>query len=177
VLFRPGCGALRFVGEVSANEMTIVRWGARAFSAYEELLADPATDVWDVVGVCDALHMVNADRRRFIPLLVQRLAAPDALVRPGVTCDFGKELDAEAAHHIRRCVREAAIELLAVIGSERETPFIRPYLYDDDFAVQYAVLRALERIGGKADLDAVNAWLCDPRPRRPEEFVRRVRKC
>jgi hypothetical protein len=177
MLYRPGCGSNRLVGELSDNERTILRWGARAFPAYEAILADSASDVVDVEGVCIAIHQLKLERRRFIPLLVNRLTAPDALVQAGSTQDWDVEIDERNATYIRNAVRSAAIELLGEIGSEQETVHVRQYLYNDDYGIQYAVLSALTKLGGQRDLDAVNAWLCNPWPIRPEVFIRRVKQC
>ena len=176
VLYRSGCGSYGIVGELSANELKVLRWGARAFPAYQAILADPASDVFDVVGVCIAIHSVKVDRRQFVHLLIRRVTDPDALVHPGAYRE-GFEIDVRTAISCRNHVRRSAIELLGEIGSEAETKHIREFLWHEDAGVQYAVLSTLGGIGCKHDLDAVNAWLCNPQPLRPNEFIRRVQKC
>jgi hypothetical protein len=178
IIPRPGCGCGHyFLGVRTAFEEAVIRWGVRAFPAYEAILADATSDPWDVVGACDALDLVKGERTRFGPLLVHRLTDPDAMVRPGVTRIRGvKSFDGESAALFRCLVREAAISLLGEIGSERDADHVRPFLADKEASVRYAVVGALAKIGGPRDLDALNQWLCNPPVRVHPNQIRKARE-
>jgi hypothetical protein len=177
ILPRPGCGCgMRFVEIPTEDEILVQRWGIRAFPAYAAILGDPASDIWDVIGVCYAIGDVKAARGQFIPLLVNRLTAPDALVQPGVTLDAGIQFGEGRAVPLRNMVRSSVTYLLGEIGSEREAEYIRPFLHQEETSLQYAAVWSLTRIGEKWDHEVVEIWLSNLPPLQNRLYTERVRK-
>ena len=164
-------------------EAAVVALGDRAFPAYEAILADPKSDGRLVRRTFHFIAQVQADRRRFIPLVVRHLA-PNTEVNPRIVESVivnqivYRSAVPEPATFLRMAsdcgeriadenyvTRHYAAKLLGEIGDEREAATLRPLLTDYNGSVRYGAADALAKIGGRRDLDAMNAWLnaADPR--------------
>ncbi len=170
----PRCGlaALALVPDVD----NLVAMGEIVFPIYELVLADPKSTAGEIEGVCWILSKLKTDRRQFIPLLVRRLTATDALM-PGDPFPVGKDAEFQAARleRNRRWVKEAVISLLTEIGDERDASVLVPLLHQSDQDLQRSAVSAIVKIGGKPELDAMRAWLALQNPDDP--FSVWVRDC
>jgi hypothetical protein len=170
-------------------EAAVVALGDRAFPAYEAILADPKSDDRLIRSTFRFIARVDADRRRFVPLVVRRLA-PNTVVNPQIVqsvivnqivyrsavpepATFLQIASAcgERIADENYVTRYHAARLLGEIGDEREAATLRPLLTDYNGSVRYGAADALAKVGGKRDLDAMNAWLnaADPRKDASEQ--------
>src|SRR5262249_45971839 len=144
------------------------------------ILADPQSDPQDVCQVCLLLPLSRLNCQRFRPVVVRRLTDPEAMVptarvvravmtgshrwqlvwgtepltltQRAVACVF--ELAAARSN-----VRAASLMVLGGIGTEYHAPVVLPFLSDDSREVRRYAAAVLARIGGKLDLDAMDAAL------------------
>ncbi len=177
-VIRFGDCANRIVEGPTWDELQFLSWGSRAFPACEAMLTDPECDPLHAAGACDIICLVKGDRERFIPLLLRRLRDPDALLCVGVTNVWGgKKLNEDGLTLYRNMVRQAAIYALGEIGDERVTEFIFPFLSDPDGSTRREALEALPKIGGKRDLEALDALLGNAPPVRDPNYIKKLQRC
>jgi hypothetical protein len=187
----PGC-----CGNVVVHSQGyLIGLGERAFPAYDVILADPKSKPDHVEAVCGILTEVEADRRRFVPLAVLRVTAPDALVcfeaiehaatdsRPQLRLhnlssgfEIGMAYANRITHH-RESVLESAIMLLGAIGDDRDASVLVPCLSNDRGEVRHAAADALAKIGGWQELKAMDAVLKVDDPRRDANEVQHLKAC
>jgi HEAT repeat protein len=76
-------------------------------------------------------------------------------------------------------VRFRALRLLAEIGSEHDTAAVIPLLSDTDSLIRYTASETLAKIGGRRDLEAMDAWLKNGKNPRPKDtdYPLHVKKC
>jgi HEAT repeats len=135
---------------------TLVALGDRAFPAYEEILSDPERRYGSMLfaRTCILISKVKADRRRFVPILVGRLT------------------DANIG------IRHSAVDVLGDIGDERDAGTLLPLLSDDSMTVRSFAAKSLAKIGGKRELEGMNAWLKDGKhPEDGNYSLNIVKKC
>src|SRR5262249_49866621 len=138
--------------------------GEEALSDCEFILADPNSTWEEIEGVCQIARDFKTGRR-FVPLLVQRLAAPDAML-PG---DASRDSP-------RKRIRESVIYMLRTLGDTCDAwVLIRVLREQQDSDTQSSALAALTKLGGQPELEAVNAWLAGQDPGAPR--VEYYRKC
>jgi HEAT repeat protein len=135
------------------NYPLLMEMGEDAFPAFEVILADSTTRSKTVSGAMFILSQMKTDRRRFIGVATRRLAD---------TVPF---------------VRMSAVDLLGHIGDERDTAPVASLLSDADLGVRYSAARTLSRIGGKRDLEGMDAQLKTNGPRMKENELQHVKKC
>ncbi len=132
-----------------------VEMGDRVLPYFERILADPTSTHSEIekIFIYLRLDLGHLDRRRFVEPAVEYLAHP--------------ELD----------VRQYAVMLLREIGSGRDTPPVVAMLYDESKYARMSAAISLRKLGGKADLAALNVWLTNSRQEDPQvtEFVREYR--
>ncbi len=132
---------------------SLMELGEDAFPAFELILNDPMTKPKSVSGAMYILAKMKCDRRRFIEPTIARLADTNA------------------------GIRSSAAQLLAEIGSERDTAPLLVLLSDEDTGVGSVAAEALAAIGGKRDLLAMDVWLKTSIAHRNEgDYLRRVRE-
>jgi hypothetical protein len=127
--------------------------GEIAFPAYETILANPKSDPRIVRSAMEVLISMRVDRR-FVNLVVDRLADSSWVVR------------------------WKALVFLRVHGSEWDTAPVIALMSDKELDVRYEAATVLEKIGGKRDLIAMDAWLKTGSALRDEkEFLSHVKDC
>lgn len=92
----------------------LLRMGADAFPAYEDILNDPKATPVEVSRILDLVRLVKADRSRFLAHALRRLADSDKEVR----CD--------------------AVQLLAEIGTSADASPVVALLSDGDRMVVHS---------------------------------------
>jgi hypothetical protein len=132
--------------------------GASAYPIYEAILADPNSTISELLGLYELLGHLGEDRRQFAPFVARRLGDPDELMPCAPRWNDGT-----------RClVRTFLIEMLADIGNERHAWALLPSMNDNnDENMQFRAVKALAKIGGKRELDALTAWLALQNPNQP----------
>jgi hypothetical protein len=130
----------------------LTKHGARLFPIYEEIVSDPKSDPFVLSGAFYAIYAVKADRSRFLESTTKCLA------------------------HSEYNVRSAALELMAEIGTERDTAPVVALLSDEDSGVRRKAARTLAKIGGKRDLVAIDVWLSVGEHYKDREHYRGVEK-
>jgi hypothetical protein len=136
--------------------------GVAAFADYDAILADPKSEWEEINGVCSVICELKTGRQ-FLPALVQRLAAPDAMV-PGIA----------SRDRLRKFVRESILFALGELGDERDAWVALRVLRRDGRDSWHAAGAALAKIGGQRELEAFDQWLSEQKPGDP--LVRSVRK-
>lgn len=123
----------------------MIRLGENAFPAYHRILESPDATSEDVVAVLAFLIQVKGDRKSFIEPAITGLA------------------------HSQARVREAAVRLLAKIGTPKETPPIVALLSDKEWTLSIAAAEALAEMGDQRVLAAMEVWLNSDNPRTGNE--------
>lgn len=136
--------------------------GESAYADYQFILSDPKSEWEEIAGTCDIISRLPV-ARQFIPLLTQRLTAPDALVAGDHT------LNAR-----RRYIRCSIISTLEDIGDERDAAVLVPLLNEQNRSVRRDAVAALAKIGGRHELEALNTWLTGQNHDDP--YIVRIRK-
>ncbi len=131
----------------------LIALGAKAFPAYEVILADPKAHPTEIVRVFSVIGQINGDRSRFVEPAVQKLLSPSEIVRIN------------------------AVILVGKIGSEREASPVVALLFDEDIVVVNFAAEVLSRIGGRRELLAMDAWLRAAQARKfGPEYLRVIRQ-
>jgi hypothetical protein len=146
-------GMLRSFEFNRKNYGILVGMGAKAFPAYEAILADPKTDPDSVGCIFTVLESVDADRGRFVDPAVRWLANPNW----------------EARVYIVRC--------LGKIGSSREVAPVVALLADERPSVAFAAATTLVAIGDRRALAAMDIWLNSGSNRGDKALREHVAKC
>jgi len=134
-------------------ESPLIALGESAFPAYEAILADTdPKNYFTFNRVSIVLGKLQTDRRRFVPVVLRRLSDPD---------DWA---------------RHTAAILLGDIGDGRDAAALVPILSHERLETRYAAAEALAKIGGKPELDAMDAWLKDGRHLRTDNQRRLFQK-
>ena len=118
-----------------SKSQKLVSWGDKAFFIYVSLLEDKRTEPEDVRRIFWVLTEVKGDRSQFLKHAVERLAD----------------------EHMK--VRKAALDLLAHIGTRKETAALVAFLPDKEAVIVYYASQALGAVGGPPGLVALDAWL------------------
>lgn len=147
---------------VAPYQEKLLQHGEKAFPVYEAILADPDTDKRMVSLTCAAIERIKVDRRRFVPLLVKRITAADAMYVP--EWQFRAQVDSreEQARHRNRQeshTRDELANLLVEIGDERDAAALAPYLLHQSESLRRVAARVLCAFGNHSHLDAMNLLL------------------
>lgn len=118
-----------------SQRQKLVSWGDKAFFIYVSLLEDERTDPEDVSRIFCVLTDVKGDRSEFLKHAVKRLADKQTKVRA------------------------TALDLLAQIGTQKETKSLVGLLPDNDAVIVHFAAKALGAVGGPPGLLALDAWL------------------
>lgn len=121
--------------EFKQQYATLVEMGEIAFPAFEAILTNPDVDPEEIQRIFVVLKSVKCDRSRFVEKAVERLGDSNARVRG------------------------SSVELLACIGSERDSQLLHILLSDGVTSIGYRAATTLATIGGNRDLTAFNVWL------------------
>jgi hypothetical protein len=177
---------------------SMFRLGDRAFPGYEAILADPQSDAQDIHLVYRFIFYSEADRLRFGPILVRRLADSDAMlpahvfvrgmVRDGLYWNHGPAVDpATLAGRVIRCALELSLErnrvrlrviaLLGAIGYERGADLVATYLRHEESDFRLVSAWALSRIGTMSHLNSLDECLKADEPRRDLQERLKVKEC
>ncbi|HEY1191713.1 MAG TPA: hypothetical protein VGE74_29035 [Gemmata sp.] len=147
----PRCGARRIIDEETglrrpdAEVTELAALGAGVGVDLAFIFSDPDSSAEEILGACDALDLLPGERRPFVPLAVRRLRAPDALLR-------AETLSAQF-------VRSRLIGILENYGDGHDAQILVIMLGDGNPCVRRDAARALARIGGRRELEAMNTWL------------------
>lgn len=174
-----GCGYPPYFIEY---ERVLLKLGARAFRGYEVILADPKSEYREVYQVCRMVIAVQADRRRFVPLALARLATPQTV------CSFNSrtqqmwshislEQRAERLAYYNEWVRTELVAMLGAIGDEREAPAVARHLTDGERRVRTTAATALVKLGTHAELDLFNARLKPGGPALAADELQHLTQC
>lgn len=121
-------------GDDFPGARTLRTLGKRAFPAFETILKDPNTRPIHIARIFGTLRAVDGDRSQFHDQAIQRLGDSD--------------------HSIQ--IQAAA--LVGEIGNEKDACLLL-VLLSDELTVAYSAAQALVKIGGPAELTAMNLWL------------------
>lgn len=128
---------------------TLIRSGETAFPAYVQILEEKDAFAKDISAIFGILAKVKADRSRFLEHAIHGLS-----------------------HKIYR-VRESAVQLLAQIGSERDSVPVVAMLSDDHREGTLAAAKTLTAIGNQRTVIAFDVWLQNNR-REDRELLRKI---
>lgn len=131
--------------------------GTSALEDYRTILADQNSPYGEILGVLYILDELQFDGRQFIPLVVQRLTAPDLMMTDEAAKGGGG----------RPISRSFLIEFLRFNGDEKCAWVVVPYLSSDDDPSAEGAAKALAKIGGRRELEAFNNWLIEQNPNDP----------
>jgi hypothetical protein len=187
----PGC-----CGHVVVwSQAYLLDLGERAFPAYDVILADLKSKPAHVEAVCLILAEVEADRRRFVPLAVRRLTDPNAGISPKPLAhtlaqprpyywSVGLTIPPAVINECTRMmlnnredVRDSVIELLGAIGDERDANVLVPFLSHNRAALRSVAAKALAKIGGWHELEAMKACVKASNVRRDANELRHLQEC
>jgi HEAT repeat protein len=114
----------------------LLEYGRSAFPAYVVILNDPNSKTVEIAGVLCAIGNLDVPRGEFLPYAVDFLTHKDALVR------------------------QSAIFLVGEIGTRAEASILIALISDKDRSVALDAVLALVKVGGPAEVIALDAWLC-----------------
>ncbi len=165
---------------VAPYQEKLLQHGEKAFPVYEAILADPDTDERMVSLTCAAIERIKVDRRRFVPLLVKRITAGDAMYVP--EWQFRAQVDSREEQARQRSrmeshTRDELANLLVEIGDERDAAALAPYLIHQSESLRRVAARVLCAFGNHSHLDTMNMLLKHAIDRAGADELQHLTQC
>lgn len=131
----------------------LLRRGEALRPAFEAIIADSNSDPVNVSGAFDALVLIKARGPQYSRLAGLRLSDKS------------------------NSIRQSALAYLQHFGGTQDASKVVPFLSDPHYAIRKLAATTLAKIGGKPDLDAMDAWLKDGKHPADGDYMIHVKKC